>query len=72
MKQEVYHDSKMILSTEYDKDTQVLEVTFNNNNVYAYYNFPEGEYEAMIEADSIGKFFLQFIKNEYDWDSLDS
>jgi len=71
MKREDFHESKMIESTEYDDETHILEVTFNNNDVYAYYNVPESEYDAMIEADSIGKFFNQYIKNDYDWDPLD-
>jgi len=71
MKKENYHDSSMITSTEYDDETQVLEVTFNNDDIYAYYDFSSSEYDAMMEASSIGKFFNQYVKNEYDWDPLD-
>lgn len=71
MKEEKYHDSSMITSTEYDFDTKVLEVTFNSGDVYAYYDLPETEYNAMVEAESIGKFFNQYIRNDYDWDPVD-
>lgn len=71
MKQENFHESRMIESTEYDDETQILEVTFNNNDVYAYYDVPLSEYEAMIESDSVGKFFVQYIRNDYEWDPID-
>ena len=71
MKEEKYHDSRMIISTEYDFETKTLDICFNNNVSYAYYDFPITEYNAMIEADSIGKFFNEYIKNNYDCDSID-
>ena len=49
----------------YDSSTQTLEVEFKNGNIYQYFDVPESVYDAMVNADSAGKFLINNIKGVY-------
>ena len=57
--------SSMINSIGYDSETQTLDVEFNNGSVYSYGGVPQSEYDGMINAQSVGKYFVSNIKNTY-------
>ena len=57
--------SSMINSVGYDPEAQSLEVEFNNGSVYTYGGVPQSEYDAMMGAQSVGKYFIGSIKNQY-------
>ena len=48
--------SSMVLSLGYDEASQTLEVEFNSNLVYQYYNVPSVVFEQMMASESVGKF----------------
>lgn len=62
--------SKNIQSIGYDPETQTLEIEFNTGGVYQYAGVPEGEYEAMMNADSKGKYLIANIKGRYSYTKL--
>lgn len=57
--------SSMINSVGYDAETQTLDVEFKDGRVYSYGGVPQSEYDNMMSAQSVGKYFAQNIKNVY-------
>ncbi len=43
----------------------VLEIQFAAGNIKQYQGVPQSIYTEMINSPSVGKFFNQFIKNNY-------
>lgn len=62
--------SSNICSVGYDTDSESLEIEFNNGSVYQYSNVPTGEYEGLLSAESVGKYFHANIKNRYSFMKL--
>lgn len=42
-----------------------LYIKFNNGRVYVYFDVPEGVYDQMTKAESVGKFFHSDVRNAY-------
>ena len=55
----------MLASVGYDAKTQVLELEFVHGAVYQYFDVPPSEYQALIEADSLGQHFRWAIDGTY-------
>ena len=55
--------SSNIKSAGYDTEEQLLEIEFNSGAVYSYAGVPMGVYDDLLEAESVGKYFNQSIKN---------
>lgn len=49
----------------YNDQTNTLEVHFKNGNEYSYEAVPQDIYDALIHADSVGKYFHSNIKGKY-------
>lgn len=65
MEETIRPDSSMIEEFSYDDETQTLTVTFNKGGTYSYSGVQEDVFQAMKDADSVGRFFLQNIKGQY-------
>lgn len=63
-------DSSNIAEIGYDPDSATLEVLFNNESLYQYFDVPETVYEEFLAADSKGKYFNANIRNSYRYDKL--
>ena len=48
----------------------VLEIEFRHGGVYQYFNVPASVYEALMSAESKGKYFHQFIRDKYEFVKL--
>lgn len=57
--------SSNVATVGYDSETQTLEIEFNNGGVYQYFDVSQDIYEALISADSVGKFLNANIKGYY-------
>lgn len=58
--------SSMIKEIDYDDEEKKLTVVFiKNNSKYEYEGVDKKVYEALINADSVGKYFLANIKDKY-------
>jgi hypothetical protein len=55
-------ESSMFRSIGYDPQTQTLEVEYNNGFVEQHSGVSPADYEALINAPSIGKHFHAHIK----------
>lgn len=57
--------SSNLKAVGYDEATKTLEVEFKNGSTYQYDDVPQAEYEAMMDAESVGRYFLANIKDRY-------
>lgn len=58
--------SRLIRSIGYDLPASVLEIEFaRDENVYEYFDVPWSVYSELMEADSKGAFFNEYIKDLY-------
>jgi hypothetical protein len=57
--------SSTVASLGYDAGTMTLEVEFVTGFVYQYFDVPEFEYQNLVTAESIGRYFNQNIRNSY-------
>jgi hypothetical protein len=55
-------DSSAIDSVSYDKMKRAMTVDFTDQSEYIYLNVSQQEYDGMVNAVSIGKFFNSRIK----------
>jgi hypothetical protein len=60
----------MILSIGYDEKTKTLEIEFNTGHIYEYYDFPKKEYEELMDSTSLGRYFLENIKEIYRYSQI--
>ena len=56
-------DSSNISSLEYDKETQILQITFKKGGVYQYNKVPSEVFNMIAQADSVGSAFHTLIKS---------
>lgn len=59
--------SAAIKVVEYDPMTWNLDVTFTTRRHYTYFDVPESEYDALMEAPSAGEYFNTHIRGEYEF-----
>ena len=57
--------STQLKAVEYDTETEKLLVTFSNNKVYMYNNVPVEVFRNLVESDSLGRYFINNIKNNF-------
>jgi len=62
--------SSNIGAVGYEAETNTLEVEFLNGSVYQYAGVSVDEYEAMMNADSKGKYLNANIKGRYSFTKL--
>jgi hypothetical protein len=62
--------SSNLASVGYDEENEILEIEFNHGGIYQYFNVPINEYEALMSADSHGKYFAANIRNYYEYQKL--
>jgi hypothetical protein len=57
--------SSNIYSIGYDESRELLEVEFKSGDTYQYDAVPAAEFNALMGAASIGKYFNANIKDKY-------
>ena len=68
--QESLFESSMIQKCLYNFTTQTLKVKFKSGQLYEYLNVEPTVYDSMCTAESTGKFFIEHIKNKYEFSQL--
>jgi hypothetical protein len=61
--------SSMIREVETTDDGNLV-VVFNTGKVYKYNNVPDDIKKDMLNADSVGKYFSENIKNKYEHEKI--
>jgi hypothetical protein len=59
--------SSNLRSVGYDEAARVLEVEFQNGRVYRYLDVPREVYEELMSADSLGRYFNEYIRESYQY-----
>ncbi|HKQ29963.1 MAG TPA: KTSC domain-containing protein [Burkholderiales bacterium] len=62
--------SESIRSVGYDPETRTLEVEFNNNSRYKYFDVPDAVYVALMRAASKGTYINRHIKDFFDYKKI--
>lgn len=62
--------SSNLASVGYDETSQTLEIEFSHGGVYRYFGVPRSEHEALMNAESHGKYFAAHIKDNYDFEKI--
>lgn len=57
--------SSNVLAVGYDDGTHSLVVRFKANTVYVYQDVPVEKFDALLKAESVGKFINSNIKGTY-------
>lgn len=57
-------ESSQIKSVGYDETLRFLEIEFNTGAVYVYKNVDQSKYDALLKAESVGKYFNAEIKKD--------
>ena len=70
LSQDSNFDSSMIEKCFYDFTKKKLKVRFNGGQIYEYENVEPAVYESMCTADSTRRFFIENIKNKYEYTQL--
>lgn len=52
---------------DYDFDNHILTIGFRSGSVYEYYDVPEEIYWELLEADSKGRYFWRYIRNDFEY-----
>lgn len=55
--------SSNIAAVGYDENTHMLAVQFSNGRTYRYAGVPNGEFQNLLNASSVGSYFASNIKN---------
>jgi hypothetical protein len=60
-----FPESTALHSAAYDDDTQELTVRLRTNITYVYRDVDGWVYDALVSADSAGRYYHQHIKDQY-------
>lgn len=64
-------ESKMFMSAAYDPDKRILHLRFRKTgDVYRYFDFPAADYQAFLDAESRGRFFLAHIRDRFGFERM--
>jgi hypothetical protein len=63
-------ESSNLASVGYDSKKKILEVEFNHGGIYQYFDVPESEYNKLMKASSHGKYFVNNIKDDYEYERI--
>lgn len=58
--------SSALTSIGYSPEDEILEIEFHSGRVYQYLGVPTPEYENLIAADSLGRWFNKHIRDAYE------
>jgi hypothetical protein len=63
--------SKMLASVAFDAGKQILHVRFRKTgDVYRYFEFSAADYQAFLDSESRGRFFLAHIRDHFPYERL--
>ena len=63
-------DSEMLIAAGYDRRSRILQVIFRTGETYRYKGVPSSEYDALMSAESKGKYMHRHIIGHYDYERV--
>ena len=70
MKHTIVNRSAHILSSGYDPDERVMQITFHNDETHEFRGVPEQIYQAFQNSPSKGAFFHRVIRPRFHGEKL--
>jgi hypothetical protein len=64
-------ESSAVRSVGYDPDNWVLQIEFENRQVYNYFRVPPEEHAKLLNAQSIGAYVNREVKPYYEYEPLE-
>jgi KTSC domain len=65
-----HFESKLLTSSTYDDGKHILYLRFRSGEVYRYFDFPAERYRELLVAESVGRYFLSHIRNQFRYERL--
>ena len=65
-------ESTNVASVGFDPKRKVLEVEFQTGAVYQYREVPKPTYDALLKADSKGRYLAANVKGKYPYERIDA
>lgn len=62
--------SDMISECAYDEEAKEMHITFAKGGTYKYSDVPKEKFDALINAESMGKHFHTHIKGKHDHEKI--
>ena len=62
--------STSLKSAGYDADNKTIEVEFVEGGIYRYFDVPKEIYEALLKAESKGRFYVAEIRDKYMYEKI--
>ena len=63
-------ESKLIAAAAYIPPRRLLYLRFHSGDVYRYFTFPAEQYQEFLDAESHGRYFLAYIRNQFPYERL--
>jgi len=63
-------ESKLLAAAAYDAEKHTLYLRFRSGDVYRYFEFPDEQYQDLLDAESRGRYFLIHIRNQFRYERL--
>lgn len=63
-------ESKLLASSAYDGGKHILYLRFRSGDVYRYFEFSAEQYQEFLDAESQGRYFLNYIKNHFRYERM--
>lgn len=60
--------SSALKSVGYNPDERLLETELTTKRIYEYKEVPESVYINFMKAESLGKYYNKYIKDEYEFE----
>ncbi len=63
-------ESEMLASAAYIVEKRILYLRFRTGDVYRYFDLPAEAYQAFLNAESKGRFFLAHVRDRFRYERL--
>lgn len=63
--------STTMLAAGYDNDQRLLEIVFHTGKVYRYRDVPQHIFVSLMQAESKGKYFNDYIRDVFPFEEID-
>ncbi|HEX9224797.1 MAG TPA: KTSC domain-containing protein [Candidatus Acidoferrales bacterium] len=63
-------DSRAFAAVAYRRGERQLCVRFHSGKIYRYFDFPPGQYEELLAAESKGTYFSENIRDKFRYEKI--
>jgi hypothetical protein len=63
-------ESKLLAASAYDAGKCILWLRFVSGDVYRYFEFTAEQYQEFLDAESHGRYFLNYIRKNFRYERI--